>query len=647
MPLPDLFKQIREHFKTHPLEVDSIDCGTIITRDKTHFLSADPERWREKYERQRRQGTRGLFARDYVPYRALGDNLTHNGLDAEEMVCKTLKLPAKKTTYQYANIGKNGQKKKTFVKMPGLIPIVKKYEETEDMPTSVHGGLSTIDLVLKQCNERIKAQKKGVWYEEAAEAVKKVKTAAIRPAERESVIPLNMRRKSLFPVPLEKEDDLMEQVTKHWRDYRRVAILPPSLEDKLVTGASLVEQFTKDKSPPLQIQFRPDGSVIPMEEIIRCNEIKARNDQIAKLECVYQVLCCLHNLKISNLRSPDILSPSTLKLISQEPLKKEPALRPLTRIVSLAPVCSCISHTTSTMAAPGHVTWAKNSFVRPYSDGCSQSTMKKAMAPSIEMWRDVVEGTDGDSSSDLTSSAASQLKQYPLYKMLNNNAGATAIFGGQQVQFTARQIQLMPVWQKVLYFRDLYEDAASLEEHRKKSISEVIESCIKSFQTSRNTMAKTVRDEIDCMKKNSRDILTSKWKSLQFKPINGDAIVRMRLKAYQMLCKCKRNYDTKPSWFIKLQVETTSICRDNEDQERDDLLFKIQQLSHFDDRTVQYVEQKLFLLVLSMPAFELCTKSMTQAMCFVMKNVLQLEPSALDEWIQYRKLPNLFADECE
>ena len=99
--------------------------------------------------------------------------------------------------------------------------------------------------------------------------VQKVKTAAIRPAERESVIPLNMRRKSLFPVPLEKEDDLMEQVTKHWRDYRRVAILPPSLEDKLVTGASLVEQFTKDKSPPLQIQFRPDGSVIPMEEIIR------------------------------------------------------------------------------------------------------------------------------------------------------------------------------------------------------------------------------------------------------------------------------------------------------------------------------------------------------------------------------------------
>jgi len=39
-----------------------------------------------------------------------------------------------------------------------------------------------------------------------------------------------------------------------------------------------------------------------------------------------------------------------------------------------------------------------------------------------------------------------------------------------------------------------------------------------------------------------------------------------------------------------------SICQDAEDQERDDALFKIQQLSHFDDRTVQYVEVGLMLM---------------------------------------------------
>ena len=39
-----------------------------------------------------------------------------------------------------------------------------------------------------------------------------------------------------------------------------------------------------------------------------------------------------------------------------------------------------------------------------------------------------------------------------------------------------------------------------------------------------------------------------------------------------------------------------SICQDDEDQERDDILFKIQQLSYFDDRTVQYVEVRLTLM---------------------------------------------------
>ena len=94
------------------------------------------------------------------------------------------------------------------------------------------------------------------------------KTAAITPAQRMSVIPLSMRGKSLFPVPVEKEHNLKEWVAKHWRDYRRVSIIPSALETNLPSVTS-IERFVKDKSPPLQIQFRPDGSVIPIEEIMR------------------------------------------------------------------------------------------------------------------------------------------------------------------------------------------------------------------------------------------------------------------------------------------------------------------------------------------------------------------------------------------
>lgn len=104
MPLPDLFKQIREHYKTHPLTVDKVDCGNVITRDLTHFFTEDPERWRKKYQRQSKYNNRGLFARNNAPYRALGEDLTHYGLDAEELVWRKLKMPTKKTTFQYVSI---------------------------------------------------------------------------------------------------------------------------------------------------------------------------------------------------------------------------------------------------------------------------------------------------------------------------------------------------------------------------------------------------------------------------------------------------------------------------------------------------------------------------------------------------------------
>ena len=103
MPLPELFRQLREHYKTHPLIVDKVDCGNVITRDETHFLTEDPERWRRKFRRKFRRKTRGLFARNNVPYRALGSDVTHQGLDPEEIICKTLTMPTKKTASHHVS----------------------------------------------------------------------------------------------------------------------------------------------------------------------------------------------------------------------------------------------------------------------------------------------------------------------------------------------------------------------------------------------------------------------------------------------------------------------------------------------------------------------------------------------------------------
>lgn len=69
--------------------------------------------------------------------------------------------------------------------------------------------------------------------------------------------------------------------------------------------------------------------------------------------------------------------------------------------------------------------------------------LKKASLSSLEVWLDLIEGVDGanGATNELNASVTSQLKQYPLYKVLHNNSGATVTFNGQQLQFTARQIR--------------------------------------------------------------------------------------------------------------------------------------------------------------------------------------------------------------
>ena len=66
---------------------------------------------------------------------------------------------------------------------------------------------------------------------------------------------------------------------------------------------------------------------------------------------------------------------------------------------------------------------------------------KKISLSSIVIWLDLIEGNDGDKHNELSASVIAQLKQYPLYKMLHNNSGATVTFNGQQLQFTAQQIR--------------------------------------------------------------------------------------------------------------------------------------------------------------------------------------------------------------
>ena len=75
--------------------------------------------------------------------------------------------------------------------------------------------------------------------------------------------------KSLHPKA-DKEANLKAWAPKHWREYRRISKLPPLLGNTKadISATDSIKNLVDED--PLRMQFRPDGSVIPLEEIIRC-----------------------------------------------------------------------------------------------------------------------------------------------------------------------------------------------------------------------------------------------------------------------------------------------------------------------------------------------------------------------------------------
>lgn len=67
------------------------------------------------------------------------------------------------------------------------------------------------------------------------------------------------------------EGNFKVRAIKHLRGYQRISKLPSLVGNNKaeISVADSIKHLVGDEDP-LHVQFRPDGSVIPLEEIIRC-----------------------------------------------------------------------------------------------------------------------------------------------------------------------------------------------------------------------------------------------------------------------------------------------------------------------------------------------------------------------------------------
>ncbi|XP_060555550.1 uncharacterized protein LOC132716321 isoform X1 [Ruditapes philippinarum] len=102
------------------------------------------------------------------------------------------------------------------------------------------------------------------------------------------------------------------------------------------------------------------------------------------------------------------------------------------------------------------------------------------------------------------------------------------------------------------------------------------------------------------------------------------------------------NFDVQPSkWYEELKEQTMGMMSSYPQPEIADMLTKLQIYSHMDNKTLSYSKAKLCLLVMSLPAYDICQIYMQKALKFIFENIMLGQDTQLNEWLNHRKIPNV------
>lgn len=106
------------------------------------------------------------------------------------------------------------------------------------------------------------------------------------------------------------------------------------------------------------------------------------------------------------------------------------------------------------------------------------------------------------------------------------------------------------------------------------------------------------------------------------------------------------NFDVQPSkWYEELKERTNSLVSNHLGMI--ETLSKIQTYAHMDSKTVSYAKAKLCLLMMSLPAYDICQIYMQQALKFIFENILLGQEAQFFEWLNHRKIPNMVISDSQ
>ena len=616
------------------------------------FLRSE-DHWRIAMERRNEQASMGLFSPANQPYNEIGKvemntkrlvfskmqelgSITRSRAEGSLLPDKETLSSRTKRTPELSN-EKDEDKTSTTVKATEVGIPKRKYEDN---------GVSKIKKLLECAENRIIAVKAGQPL------------STYLDNEKRAQVKLDMNRQEREYNPRARGEMVSLEITKN---------------------ASSREENAKDNEEK-RITREPDG--------------RTKMEFLAKLDCIRTVLCCLLNMKTTELRSRVPLPADALRSIKKDVdlgslinlniqsnkgpkwsnlpaiihisykdhrfLNKDDQIQDLEGFLNIAPKLP---------QAPSIILDGAQSNSKPYvqltdgfgkstslfparnvnwpiqaSSGDSRSIPSCKGSKTVDTWDDLMimhckeTGNDGVSEAEVSRSPADRVS------FQNQRNHVTLILKPKRgAVLHNKVVSDLPPWQKVIY-EEARRDEMKSKKNLKGQTKDDPYSCKKDaflikvqrrFNKSRKKGSDKLNKELDkrlnCFQERMKFLEISHFAQEDLKAM------RRRVKDYQQ--EVQTNLAKPSQWFEELSEEQRSLGLDA-DELVGEKINAIDFFTQIEFSKTSSFKAKLCLLLMSLPVYELCVIPMQKAIKFVLSSVLEVADgeSKLKEWMQNRKL---------
>ncbi|XP_033117414.1 uncharacterized protein LOC117117269 [Anneissia japonica] len=179
----------------------------------------------------------------------------------------------------------------------------------------------------------------------------------------------------------------------------------------------------------------------------------------------------------------------------------------------------------------------------------------------------------------------------------------------------------------------------SKPEKQKRNPKEILKSFNENFKSLQRRLSKDLNTDLKRLERDRCKRFRQKFHNLRLTALFEKTLENMRDAVVTRATPDDVKFEVKPSkWYTDLicDVEFT-VGKD--DPNADLLLHKLSRFSLEDSKSISNAKEKLCLLVMSIPAVDLLTVAMQQAIRFILEKILDGLPTAFPSWLRHRNLP--------